>query len=163
VEITFWKQSIALYRGQDGTLRAMENRCAHRQLKLTLGVVENCNLTCPYHGWQYAPDGQLCKVPHELFGKPFPQFQLRSYPVAVRYGLIWVFMGDPAMASVRQIPTIPDLEGPDRWACAPLDFVWQAHHSMIIDNVSDFTHAFLHRKFRPFVDAKLTKVEAQGD
>ena len=34
---------------------------------------------------------------------------------------------------------------------------------MIIDNVSDFTHAWLHRKYRPFVDAKLTRCEAVGD
>lgn len=38
-----------------------------------------------------------------------------------------------------------------------LVFTWQAHHSMIIDNVNNFTHAYLHRKYRPFVDAKLTR------
>jgi hypothetical protein len=38
-----------------------------------------------------------------------------------------------------------------------------AHHSMVIDNVSDFSHAYLHRKSRPFTDAKLTKLEAVGD
>ena len=37
VEIQFWKTSIALYRGRDGQLRALENRCAHRQLKLSAG------------------------------------------------------------------------------------------------------------------------------
>ena len=34
---------------------------------------------------------------------------------------------------------------------------------MIIDNVSDFTHAYLHRKYRPFSDAKLTQLETVGD
>jgi hypothetical protein len=32
-------------------LRAVENRCAHRQLKLSIGRVEDCQLVCPYHGW----------------------------------------------------------------------------------------------------------------
>ena len=34
---------------------------------------------------------------------------------------------------------------------------------MIIDNVSDFTHAFLHRKYKPFTDAELTRLETKGD
>jgi hypothetical protein len=34
---------------------------------------------------------------------------------------------------------------------------------MIMDNVSDFTHAWLHRKFRPFSDAVLTSLTSEGD
>ena len=81
----------------------------------------------------------------------------------MRYGLIWIFPGDPLLASERRIPDIPELEGPRRWACVPLDFTWRAHHSMIIDNVSDFTHAYLHRKYKPFTDSKLIRCEASED
>jgi phenylpropionate dioxygenase-like ring-hydroxylating dioxygenase large terminal subunit len=163
IEVRCGDTSIALYRGQDGRLRALENRCAHRQLKLSLGVVEACRLTCVYHGWSYDEDGRLANIAHELFGKAPLKVQLRSYPVQVRYGLIWVFPGDPALAGRRRIPDIPELEGPDRWACVPVDFTWRAHHSMIIDNVSDFTHAYLHRRYRPFVDPRLVLTEAQED
>lgn len=163
VEVRFWKQSIALYRGRDGVLRALDNRCAHRQLKLTLGEVEGCDLVCAYHGWTYGADGRLVRIPHDLFGKPWPSIGVRTYPVRTRYGLIWLFPGDPALAAERRLPDIPELEGTDRWACVPIDFTWRAHHSMIIDNVSDFTHAWLHRKYRPFVDARLTHYELQGD
>ena len=31
-EVVFWRRSIALFRGEDGVHRAIENRCAHRQL-----------------------------------------------------------------------------------------------------------------------------------
>jgi hypothetical protein len=34
---------------------------------------------------------------------------------------------------------------------------------MIIDNVSDFTHAYLHRRFKPFTDSKLTDLRVEGD
>ena len=34
---------------------------------------------------------------------------------------------------------------------------------MVIDNVSDFTHAWLHRKYRPFDKARLTRCEPVGD
>ncbi len=162
VEVTFWKQSIVLFRGEDGAIRAIDNRCAHRQLKLSIGHVDGCNIVCPYHGWQYDGDGRVVKIPHELFGRSMPSFRVPSYPVKLRYGLIWLFPGDPELAETRSIPDIPELEGHDRWGCVPVDFTWNAHHSMVIDNVSDFTHAYLHRRYQPFKDAKLTKLEA-GD
>jgi phenylpropionate dioxygenase-like ring-hydroxylating dioxygenase large terminal subunit len=163
VEVVFWQQAIALFRGEDGEVRALTNRCAHRQLKLSLGQVNGCKLQCVYHGWMYDCDGRLTQVPHEHFGDKLPNVTLRTYPVQIRYGLIWIFPGDPSLAHVRTIPRIPELEGPDRWACEPLVFVWKAHHSILIDNVSDFTHAHLHRKYRPFGDARLTRCETDGD
>ena len=163
VEVTFWRRSVAVFRGEDGALRAIDNRCAHRQLKLSGGRVEGCNVVCPYHGWAYGGDGKLCKVPHELFGKPLPKIELRHYPVRERYGLVWVFFGDPARADATPMPEIPELDGPKPWAKLLVDFTWKAHHSMIIDNVSDFTHAYLHRKFRPFTDSTLTDLRVEGD
>ncbi len=88
---------------------------------------------------------------------------MRSYPVTARHGLIWLFPGDPAMAEQRRVPDIPELDGPRPWARIDADYTWRAHHSMIIDNVSDFTHAYLHRKYRPFWDARLTHCETVGD
>ena len=94
-EVRFWNTSIALYRGADGRLFALENRCAHRQLKLSLGHVDGCNLTCVYHGWSYDGAGKVVGIPHDLFGKSTLKVQVRSYPVQARHGLIWIFPGDP--------------------------------------------------------------------
>jgi phenylpropionate dioxygenase-like ring-hydroxylating dioxygenase large terminal subunit len=163
VEITFWNRSIVVYRGGDGRLRALENRCAHRQLKLSLGEVNDCYLTCTYHGWTYDGDGNVVHYAHDLFGRAQPEVKVRSYPVFAKYGLIWLFPGDPARAADREIPSIPEIEGPNPWARLDFGFTWRAHHSMIIDNVSDFTHAYLHRKYRPFWDAKLTQCEMRDD
>lgn len=163
MEARFWNASIALFRGGDGQVHALENRCAHRQIKLSLGNVEGCNLTCCYHGWTYSGDGKLVDMKHDLFGRSLLKVQVRSYPVQVRYGLIWIFPGDPALAGQRPLPSIPELEGPRPWACVPIDFTWQAHYSMVLENIVDFTHAYLHRKYRPFVDARLARCEADGD
>jgi phenylpropionate dioxygenase-like ring-hydroxylating dioxygenase large terminal subunit len=162
-EVKFWGESVALYRDHDGRLHAVEDRCAHRQLPLHMGVVVGDRLVCQYHGWEYNGCGELVGVPHSLFGKAFPKCKVRHYPVRVRYGLIWIFFGDPSRAEQTKMPEIPELEGQNRWECVPVDFTWRAHHSMIFDNVSDFTHAYLHRKYRPFSDAVLTKLETVGD
>ena len=164
VEIVFWKRSIALFRSADGSFHAVENRCIHRQLKLSMGNVEGCRLVCAYHGWQYDEDGRCVETTHNRFGQALPNLALKTYPVQVRYGLVWLFPGDPEQAEQHRIPDIPELEGPQRWACEPLSFTCSAHHSMVIDNVSDFTHAWLHRRYRPFEEgATLTRCETVGD
>lgn len=161
-EVVFWKRSFALFRDERGELHAIENRCAHRHLKLSEGEVKGCQLICPYHGWTYDGDGRLARVPHNDFGKTL-NLKLRHFPVKVRYGLVFLFPGDPELAETRRIPDIPELEGPDRWVCVPLEYTWHGHHSMIIDNVSDLTHGYLHRKWRPFYGDELVRVEETDD
>jgi phenylpropionate dioxygenase-like ring-hydroxylating dioxygenase large terminal subunit len=163
VEVRFWNQSIALYRGTDNQLYALENRCAHRQLKLSVGHVDGCNLTCIYHGWSYDGSGKVVSIPHDLFGKNMLKVKIRSYPVQVRHGLIWIFPGDPALSGERAIPDIPELECKRPWPSVSIDFTWKAHHSMILENIIDFTHAYLHRGYRPFVGARLTHCETADD
>lgn len=163
IDVEFWGKSFAVFRGADGRLRAIENRCAHRQLKLTTGEVRGCQVVCPYHGWTFDGEGKLVDIPHELFDKKMPNIRIPDFEVRERYGLIWLFPGDRERAATVALPEVPELEGQDAWACVPVDFTWQAHHSMIIDNVLDFTHAYLHRKYEPFKNPKLTKVEVVGD
>lgn len=164
VEVRFWGEDpVALFRDEGGRLHAIENRCAHRQVPLTLGIVQGNHLVCQYHGWEYNGAGELAHVPHDLFGKKMPRCTLRTYPIRVRYGLIWMFFGDPERAHEVPMPEIPELEGDDKWSCVPVDFTWNAHHSMMIDNVSDFTHEFLHRKYAPFSNSKLKHLETKGD
>jgi nitrite reductase/ring-hydroxylating ferredoxin subunit len=105
LDVTFWNSSIVVYRGRDRRLRALENRCAHRQLKLSEGEVNDCHLTCVYHGWTYDGDGHVVHYAHDLFGRAQPEVRVRSFPVTTKHGLIWIFPGDPALAPRRDIPT----------------------------------------------------------
>ncbi len=163
-EVRFWGvDPVALYRDEDGRPHAIEDRCAHRQLPLSVGIVQGTRLVCQYHGWGYNGAGELVDVPHSLFGKKMPRCNLRTFPVRERYGLIWIFFGDVERADDVPMPEIPELEREDRWACVPVDFTWNAHHSMLIDNVSDFTHEFLHRKYKPFSGSKLKELETRDD
>ncbi len=163
VEVNFADRSIALFRRADGLLHALENRCAHRQIKLSLGEVNGCRLTCAYHGWTYDGQGRVTEIPHDLFGRPMPSFRIRAYPVQARYGLIWIFPGDPGLSEQRKLPEVPELEGDDPWAYVPLSFTWKGHHSMIIDNLCDLTHAHLHRQFPSFLPGRLLSYEEQEE
>jgi nitrite reductase/ring-hydroxylating ferredoxin subunit len=133
-EVVFWGRSLAIYRGSDGRARALENRCAHRQLKLSLGQVEGCRLSCSYHGWKYDESGRCVLIEHSLFGHKMPNARVEAFPVQERYGVVWVFPGDPAVASSRALPEIPEWADDSGWGKLSIDFTWKAHHSIIIDN-----------------------------
>src|SRR5688572_26834111 len=50
---SFAGEPIVLVRTKEGDVFAVEDRCAHRQIPLHLGVVEDDCLKCAYHGWKY--------------------------------------------------------------------------------------------------------------
>jgi phenylpropionate dioxygenase-like ring-hydroxylating dioxygenase large terminal subunit len=160
---TFQGEPIAIFRGADGVVRAMSDRCLHRGIPLSRGEVRDCGLVCAYHGWRYDQDGLLTSVAHDLFGRPLPTVQARTYPTCERYGLVWVFPGDREQAAQVPLPKIPEIEGPQAWAFTAIEYTWDAHHSIIIDNLSDLSHAYLHRRYRPFENPVLTRNELLAD
>lgn len=162
-EVIFWGDRLALFRDERGGLGAMENRCAHRHIPLTMGHVHGCNLVCIYHGWSYDRCGRLVKMEHDDFGKKLPKVRLRSYPVKERYGLIWIFPGNPALADSVPLPEIEHAEGADRWASLHFDYTWRAHHSMVIDNLCNLTHLYVHGKWVPYDVTDLPRRSYEGD
>src|SRR5262249_40151174 len=95
----FAGQPIVLYRGQGGRVFALEDRCAHRQVPLHLGVVTGDELKCHYHGWAYDSTGKCVDVPSPG-REPRPRGE-KSYPAREIEGLIFFFRGDPARAKSR--------------------------------------------------------------
>ena len=163
VEAVWWEQNIAVYRTQEGEVRAAENRCAHRQIKLTMGQVKNCNLVCIYHGWSYDKDGRLVDMKHDHFGKKLPVISIRAYPVQERYGIIWIWPGDPKLAEQVPLPEISVAEGPDKWAHVHFDYTWKAHHYMVMDNLCNLTHLYVHGKWVPYDETTLGPHKLEGD
>ena len=123
-EIAFWGTSYALFRDKQGELHVVENRCAHRQLRLSVGSVDGCHLVCAYHGWRYDGEGRVVELGHDLFEHGMPRIKIGCKAVKVRYGLIWVFFGERERSAERDIPEIPELNGPNAWPCVPVDFTW---------------------------------------
>ena len=42
---------IVLVRSKAGEVFALEDRCAHRQVPLSKGLVDGCAIRCCHHGW----------------------------------------------------------------------------------------------------------------
>lgn len=163
---TFQGTEVAVFRGEDGRLAAVEDRCAHRQVRLSDGFVRDCQLVCRYHGWTFASDGRLVAITDDHSGRAVVKAQVRSYPVAEKYGIIFVFFGEPELLPERPLPSIPELDGEDPWFHVPIDYTMRCHPTAYINNVMDSTHvATLHTRFqtRSMIYGPVTRCEAIGD
>ena len=134
---------IALYRGQGGRVFALEDRCAHRQVPLHLGVVCGDDIKCHYHGWTYAGTGRCVEIPY--LGKERLPNGVRSYPAREIDGLIFVFPGDPALAESRLPGTLGSSQRKD-YKTRRLNREVACHYTFMHENLFDMNHQFMHRK-----------------
>ncbi|PYZ95340.1 nitrite reductase (NAD(P)H) small subunit [Salipaludibacillus keqinensis] len=51
-KIVINEQEIALFRLQNDTVKAVENKCPHKQGPLSEGMVSGDNVFCPLHDWK---------------------------------------------------------------------------------------------------------------
>ena len=139
---TMLNEEIVLYRKKDGTPVALENRCAHRRVPLTMGKRIGDSLECGYHGLQYDCTGKCIKIPGQ---ERVPAgVGVKAYPVVERHAFIYVWMGDPADADESRIVDFPHLSDPD-WGVTTQHLHINANYLLLIDNLSDASHvAYLH-------------------
>jgi vanillate O-demethylase monooxygenase subunit len=136
---------VVLYRGADGVVAALADRCPHRFAPLSLGkVVDGCRIACGYHGLQFDASGTCVKNPHGHQRIP-PASSVRSYPVVERHSAIWIWMGDRA-ADPSVIPDFGMLDEGSGHEVSRRDWLrMDASHELIVDNLMDLSHtAFLH-------------------
>src|SRR5580704_5635192 len=135
-------EPIVFFRRQDGTPVALEDRCAHRHLPLSMGKLVGDLLQCHYHGLCYDGTGQCVKVPGQ--NTVPPGARVKSYPVAQRHRWLWIWMGDAAHADPDLIPDFHWLDDP-QWGAKASYLHAKANWQLIVDNLLDLTHlAFVH-------------------
>ena len=93
---------IVLYRRQDGSPVALEDRCPHMVYPLSSGELKGDDIECDYHGLRFDGAGRCTHFPGQ---KNIPdRFVVRTYPVTEVGGSIWIWLGDPARADASLLP-----------------------------------------------------------
>jgi phenylpropionate dioxygenase-like ring-hydroxylating dioxygenase large terminal subunit len=140
--VRFAGDPIVLVRPKAGDIFALEDRCAHRQVPLHSGVVDQAGLRCGYHGWTYDKTGACTDVPY--IGKGKLPNGVRAYPVAEVAGVVFVYTG----RDTRAAPALPDLRYVTDPAYKTRYFGREiaCHYSFMHENLIDMNHQFLHRR-----------------
>jgi phenylpropionate dioxygenase-like ring-hydroxylating dioxygenase large terminal subunit len=130
---------VLLYRLGSGELVAMEDRCVHRPHPLSTGRRDGDRVACGYHGFTYDPDGALVEVPSQ---ENVPAgARVRTYAVREQAPFIWVWLGEPGAADLRQPPSLPWL-GTRDWASSIDKTDVQANYLLLHEHYLDLTNVF---------------------
>lgn len=83
------EQRLAIWRNSHGDVRASDDRCPHRGMRLSLGFVRDDMLACLYHGWCFDAEGRCRTIPAHPGVKPAATIRTTTFPTIESDGLIW--------------------------------------------------------------------------
>jgi phenylpropionate dioxygenase-like ring-hydroxylating dioxygenase large terminal subunit len=137
---------IVLWRPAPGVVAGAIDRCPHRDARLSDGWLAGCALVCPYHGWEYGPDGVATRIPQLDEGVPLPPgARLGPVRAAERHGWVWaclVAAGDEA----QPLPALAEYAAPGWRVIHEPESEWACPAPMLVENNLDPAHiAFVHR------------------
>jgi vanillate monooxygenase len=154
-------ERLALFRGPEGLVAAVEDFCPHRGAPLSLGQVCEGRVRCGYHGLEMGCDGKTVSMPGQRV-RGFPP--VRSYAVVERDGFVWVWPG-ATPADHKALPVFEFLSSPD-WAYGGGLYHVKADYRLMIDNLMDLTHeTYVHAGSigQPEIDETPCLTRAEGD
>ena len=151
-EVRLQDCEIALYRAADGSAHAIDNRCPHRRMRLALGKVEGDRLVCPYHGWNFGPDG-VGRSP----ATPGMRIRTGHYDVADLHGMLWLRSGE----SIADKP-LPTLRFPGYTRIASLHHRLAAPLGLLVDNMSELEHTATVHSIFGFETHRMHEVQTQA-
>ncbi|MGF1457555.1 MAG: Rieske 2Fe-2S domain-containing protein [Leptolyngbyaceae cyanobacterium] len=158
--VVLWGEAIVLFRGPNGDIQALEDRCPHRQVKLSEGEVTEGNLECIYHGWQFNAAGHCTHVPYLAADQKLPSCQVKTYPAREQDGFIWLFPGDRERLIREDIQPMELPEWDDLNYIASVAIIdVKAHYSFLIENLVDMYHGRLHDDLQAWADPVLANLE----
>jgi nitrite reductase/ring-hydroxylating ferredoxin subunit len=98
-------EALVLFRNAAGELCALEDRCPHRRVPLSLGTVTPRGLQCGYHGWTFDGSSGACHTIPNLRAdeRVPPRYAARAYPVAEAQGFVHVWLGEGAPSPLNSI------------------------------------------------------------
>lgn len=136
--------STLLFRREDGTAVALQNRCCHRSFPLVEGRLDGDVLECGYHGFRYDCSGKCIAVPSQE--KAPDNIRLRAFPVVEKKPFIWIWPGDPALADASLLPHQDYFDHPE-WAVNIGFLNIKGSYVHLHENLLDLSHlSFLHEK-----------------
>ena len=137
--------ALAVFRSDGGKVGAVEDKCVHRHMKLSLGSVQQGKLICPYHGWSFDSRGQ-----GESPSTPKMHACVPTYECAEANGVIWV----KGNSNSHELPKL-EMKG---W-----DFVGSVFHKvaaplqLVLDNLSELEHTLTNHPNFGFDPSRATE------
>lgn len=132
---------IVLFRDNTGVAHALEDKCPHRHVSLSLGSVNNGHIQCAYHGWRFNGQGDCVHIPTQLNDPPY-RGHAKSFAVHEAHESLWLWTGKPG-----NLPACPGWHFQGKEQHAVTEFRTHVHCGLLqtLNNFVDCAHTgFVH-------------------
>jgi phenylpropionate dioxygenase-like ring-hydroxylating dioxygenase large terminal subunit len=150
-KITVWDKDYTVWKdSKTNTFHAIDDDCSHKGASLSGGYLKGGCVVCPYHGYEFAANGTLLKVPGLEFTNTPCKNQI-TYPVFERNG--WIYLNrvpkliDSNTNDTYYIETITEEQEAGNPDFAPifLNVNFKAYSRIVSENSLDVMHiGFVH-------------------
>ena len=124
--LTILDQKIVMFRASTGNVVALEDRCPHRLLPLSMGKRIGDDIQCGYHGMTFDCAGKCVRVPGQD-NVPASAY-VEAYPIHEKHDIVWIWMGDRQKADQRDIFDMAQFSDP----------AWDAHQGEALHLKSNY-------------------------
>ena len=137
-------RELVVWRGADGQVRCLEDRCPHRGARLSLGEVTESDLACHYHGVTLDGEGRIVRVP--AIGNCGLEGRKTNESHTVTEAADGVFVWFPAPGQVEPAPlALPHELTSVEWVSFLTTSPWNCNYRYVLDNLVDPMHGiYLH-------------------
>lgn len=96
-----------LWRDDTGVAHLHDAYCPHLGAHLGHGgCVRGTNIVCPFHGWEFDPQGRCALIPYSA--RTNGMARLRRYPVVARNGLLMAWYHPEGVDPLWEVPEVPE-------------------------------------------------------
>ena len=164
VGIKRFGRRLVLWRGSDGRIVCLPDRCSHRAAMLSAGKIREGCIECPYHGLRFDTSGRCVLIPANGANAPVPDgFDISPTTVREAHGLVWYWNGEG-----EPLCEVPWLPGATEMTSGAAEYGYEAAapYLRILENLADFHHfPILHPTMLPGIGTRMDEMDArvEGD
>jgi phenylpropionate dioxygenase-like ring-hydroxylating dioxygenase large terminal subunit len=152
VPLRYFGEELVAYRGDSGELHVLDAHCPHLGAHIGHGgqVSGEC-VHCPYHGWEWGPDGVNVSIPYQ--DTPNRSKRLRAWTVDEQYGCVFLWHHPHGESPSWPMPDVfgsfPQFETDPGRYYDPITAIAKGepvHPQVVAENGPDSVHfQFVHR------------------
>jgi phenylpropionate dioxygenase-like ring-hydroxylating dioxygenase large terminal subunit len=156
----YFDRHLVIWRDDSGEAHVQDAFCPHLGAHLGHGgVVEGCEIRCPFHGWKFNAEGANTDIPYAE--RTNQKGRLVTYPVVERNGAILAWYHPQGADPMWEVPQFPEFQGDADFApitqrTFTIDAAWQE----LAENGVDSAHfRYVHNTAEV---PELEKYETEG-
>lgn len=131
-------RELVIFKTNSGKISVLEDRCCHRNVRLSLGCIHNEHIQCGYHGWEYNQEGKCVNIPSLPSTERIPAgAKITSYPYEIKHRSVWVWIGNPELMDSALIPPMHEM---DNYPCVYNYHEVEADLQLVAESLFDAYH-----------------------